>query len=180
LGIEILCISSAEVGGNLGIVMFGFTTVGIVSSYLLVYGLSGFVTFAALFGRYKRMSTHNRDCSCCSVLESNSNKSFFWGVKTILRDFVYGIANILKFKGGKKMKGVFKTWLTIFLAGESICIFTVVTIDLLLYQYSLILSIPISILAGAMAVAAPLAFRETNQEVVILRLSRSSKGLSSP
>lgn len=48
LGIETLCVASAEIGGIMGFYFFGFSALGIVMSYMLAYGLAGFVTFASI------------------------------------------------------------------------------------------------------------------------------------
>ena len=52
LGIEILCISAAEIGENLGLYIFGFNIVGIPIAYALGYMLAGLVTFVTILGRY--------------------------------------------------------------------------------------------------------------------------------
>jgi hypothetical protein len=42
---------------------------------------------------------------------------------------------------------------------ESACILTAETVDLVFYQYSLLLSVPLALLAGAFVVVAPQAFK---------------------
>ncbi len=44
---------------------------------------------------------------------------------------------------------------------ESICILTAETVDLIFYLYSIMLSIPLALLAGAFTVVAPEAYRKT-------------------
>ena len=50
LGIEILCIMSAEIGENIGLYTFGFNLHGIVIAYVLGYALAGFSTFMTILG----------------------------------------------------------------------------------------------------------------------------------
>ena len=51
LGIEILCISAAEIGENTGLYLFGFNPSGIVTVYVMGYALAGFTTFITILGR---------------------------------------------------------------------------------------------------------------------------------
>jgi hypothetical protein len=52
LGIEILCITAAEIGENTALYLFGFNWIGIPIAYSMGYGLAGFVTFIMILGRY--------------------------------------------------------------------------------------------------------------------------------
>jgi hypothetical protein len=52
LGLKILCIAAAEIGGNTALYLFGFNWTGIPIAYLMGYGLAGFVTFIMILGRY--------------------------------------------------------------------------------------------------------------------------------
>jgi hypothetical protein len=52
----------------------------------------------------------------------------------------------------------------ILVTAESACILTAETVDLLLYKHSMILSIPIALLAGAFAVVVPEAYKKTRKE----------------
>jgi hypothetical protein len=54
-----------------------------------------------------------------------------------------------------------KTSLFILITAESVCILTAETIDLIFYKYSIILSVPMALLAGAFTVAATEAYRKT-------------------
>jgi hypothetical protein len=42
-----------------------------------------------------------------------------------------------------------------------VCILTAETVDLIFYKYSILLSIPMALLAGAFAVVVPEAYRKT-------------------
>ena len=59
------------------------------------------------------------------------------------------------------MKTILKTSLVILITAESACILTAETVDLIFYKYSVALSIPLALLAGAFTVVAPEAYRKT-------------------
>ena len=48
IGIEILCISAAEIGENTGLYLFGFNPSGIAVAYVMGYALAGFTTFITI------------------------------------------------------------------------------------------------------------------------------------
>ena len=52
LGIEILCIISAEIGENIGLSIFGFNLLGIVIAYSFGFAIAGFSTFMTILGRW--------------------------------------------------------------------------------------------------------------------------------
>jgi hypothetical protein len=95
LGIEILCIAAAETGENTGLYLFGFNPVGIAIAYAMGYALAGFTTFITILGRYNlnlNSSKQKQDaCSCCSVLEQNSNKGFIPNLTITFRNFAVGL-----------------------------------------------------------------------------------------
>jgi hypothetical protein len=47
----------------------------------------------------------------------------------------------------------------ILVTAESACILTAETVDLIFYQYSILLAVPLALLAGAFTVVAPEAYR---------------------
>lgn len=153
LGIEILCIASAEVGENLGLYAFGFNPVGIAAAYAAGYALAGFTTFLTILGR----GNHG---SCCSVLEHESS-GFLSGLKGTLTDFASGIRKIAVLHKQPNLKGLLKSSLIILVTAESACIITAETVDLLLYQYSVLLSIPLALIAGAFAIVVPQAVKKS-------------------
>jgi hypothetical protein len=55
---------------------------------------------------------------------------------------------------------ILKTSVVILITAESACILTAETVDLIFYQYSILLSIPMALLAGAFTVVAPEAYRK--------------------
>ena len=52
LGIEILCISAAEIGENSAFYFFGYHLQGIILGYIMGYAAAGFTTFMTILGRY--------------------------------------------------------------------------------------------------------------------------------
>ena len=176
LGIEILCIAAAEMGENSGLYLFGFNPLGIVIAYAMGYALAGFTTFATILGRYNYGSSNKTMCSCCSVLEQDSQKGFISNLKTTFRNFVVGIKKLPYLYKQQNLKIILKTSLVILITAESVCILTAETVDLIFYKYSILLSIPMALLAGAFAVVVPEAYRKTR---TIRSDSPESKGFIS-
>ncbi len=149
LGIEILCILSAEIGQNASFILFGFKTpFAITISYVLGYGLAGFTTFATILGRYNLDSVID---SCCSVLEYDKN-GFVSNIKTTFRNFAIGIEKIPKISQMSDYKKILKTSLYVLVTSESICIITAETVNLEFFRHALWLSIPLSLFTGALAI----------------------------
>jgi hypothetical protein len=159
LGIEILCIAAAEIGENTGLYLFGFNMVGIPIAYAMGYALAGFTTFATILGRYNYGSNDKID-SCCSVLEQGVGWGFIFNLKTTFRNFASGIAKLQQLHRQPNLKYVLKTSTYVLATAESACILTAETVDLIFYQYSILLSIPLALLAGAFTVVAPEAYRK--------------------
>jgi len=166
LGIEILCIAAAEIGENTGLYIFGFNAGGIAIAYVMGYALAGFVTFVTILGRYGNHSHNGKGesiegiDSCCSVLEQDSNQRFIPNLKTTFANFVSGFKRLFRIRSQKGMKIILKSSLFILLTAESVCILTAETVDLIFYQYSILLSVPLALLAGAFTVVAPAAYRK--------------------
>jgi hypothetical protein len=161
LGIEILCIAAAEIGENTGLYLFGFNLVGIPIAYAMGYALAGFTTFATILGRYNYYGSSKKKIdSCCSVLEQGAGSGFLSNLKTTLRNFVVGIAVMPQLYKQPNLKYIMNTSLYILITAESACILTAETVDLIFYQYSILLSIPLALLAGAFAVVAPEAYKK--------------------
>jgi hypothetical protein len=159
LGIEILCIAAAEIGENTGLYLFGFNLVGIPIAYAMGYALAGFTTFAAILGRYNYSSDHSAKIdSCCSVLEQGPG--FIPNLKTIFKNFVIGITKLLHLHKQPNLKFILRSSAHILVTAESACILTAETVDLMFYQYSILLAVPLALLAGAFAVVAPEAHRK--------------------
>jgi len=156
LGIEILCISAAEIGENLGLYMFGFNIVGIPIAYALGYMLAGLVTFVTILGRY---DYDEKIDSCCSVLGQNAHKGFVVNLQSTFKNFVDGCKKITKLHKQKNIKPILKSSLYILITAESACIPTAETVGIVFYQYSIFLSVPLALLVGAFTVVAPQAYK---------------------
>jgi hypothetical protein len=148
LGIEILCIAAAEIGENSGLYMFGFNPMGIAIAYMMGYALAGFTTFVTILGRYNY--SPDQICSCCSVLEQDSKKGFLTNLKTTFKNFVTGIKKLPYLYKQPNLKNILKTSVVILITAESACILTAETVDLLFYNYSILLAAPLALLAGAL------------------------------
>jgi len=163
LGIEILCIAAAEIGENSALYLFGFNPSGIAIAYILGYALAGFTTFATVLGRYNYGSPNQNMCSCCSVLEQDSRKGFVSNLKTTFKNFAVGIKKLPYLYKQNNQKTILKTSVVILVTAESVCILTAETVDLIFYKYSILLSIPLALLAGAFTVVVPEAYRKTRK-----------------
>jgi hypothetical protein len=161
LGIEILCIAAAEIGENSALYLFGFNPSGIAIAYSLGYALACFTTFATILGRYDYGSPNRTMCSCCSVLEQANQKGFVSNLKTTFKNFAFGIKKLPYLYKQQNLKTILKTSLVILITAESVCIITAETVDLIFYKYSILLSVPLALLAGAFTVVAPEAYRKT-------------------
>ena len=150
----------AEIGENTALYLFGFNSSGIAIAYSLGYALAGFTTFATILGRYNYGSSNQNMCSCCSVLEQDSKNGFISNLKTTLKNFAVGIKKLPYLYRQQNLKSILKTSLIILITAESVCILTAETVDLIFYKYSILLSVPLALLAGAFTVVAPEAYRK--------------------
>jgi hypothetical protein len=149
--------------------LFGFNLVGIISiAYAMGFALAGFTTFAAILCRYNYYGSNNDkiDSCCSSVLEQGAGSGFSPNVKTAFRNFVIGITKLPYLHRQPNLKYVLKTSAYILVTAESGCILTAETVDLVFYQYSTLLSIPLVLLAGAFTIVAPEAYRKIKQKAV--------------
>jgi hypothetical protein len=162
LGIEILCIGAAEIGENIGLYMFGFNPLGIIIAYVMGYTLAGFTTFVTILGRYNYSSDQN--CSCCLVLEQDSRKGFITNLKTTFANFVIGFKKLPYLHNQPEVRNILKMSLVILITAESACILTAETVDIVFYNYSIFLSVPLALIAGAFAVVVPKAYRKSKSD----------------
>lgn len=166
LGIEILCIAAAEIGENTGLYLFGFNAGGIVIAYVMGYALAGFTTFVTILGRYgnahqsENRTTVREIDSCCSVLEQDSTRGFAPNLKTTFTNFAVGLKRLLSIHNQRGLKTILKSSLFILITAESACILTAETVGVVFYQYSVFLSVPLALLAGAFTVVAPAAYHK--------------------
>ena len=158
LAIEVLCICAAEIGQNSSFVIFGYKTfLGITLGYVLGYGLAAFTTFATILGR----STYTeRMCSCCPVLEQDSN-GFIPTLLTTFKNCSVGIKKMTQLYKQPNLKTILWSSIVILITAETACILTAETIDLIFYRHSL--SIPLSLFLGALAVVIPEAYKSKNR-----------------
>jgi hypothetical protein len=156
LGIEILCISFAELGENAGLYIFGFNPAGIAIAYAMGYALAGAATFLTILGRHGS----GEMCSCCSVLEHGDRKGFYPNFAGTMRDFASGLKKLPGLHRQPELRSILRTSAVILVTAESACILVAETVGLVLYQYSILLSVPLALLAGAFAVVAPQAYKK--------------------
>ncbi len=150
LGIEILCIISAEIGENIGLSIFGFNLLGIFIAYFLGFAIAGFSTFMTILGRWDFDDNGNikKTHGCCSFLEGNSSKGFLFNLKFTFLNFGKGLTQFIHHRNNPQMKSILKTSIVILITAESACILTAETVTLVFYQYSMFLAIPLALLIG--------------------------------
>jgi hypothetical protein len=161
LGIEILCISAAVIGENSALYFFGYNLQGIFFGYVMGYAAAGFATFMTILGRYNLSA---RIDSCCSVLEHQANKGFVANLIITFKNFGLGISKLFSLRRQSKIKHILKKSLIILFTAETVCILTAETVDLAFYNYSLLLSIPLALLAGTLAVASQEAYKKIKMQ----------------
>ena len=159
IGIEILCISAAEIGENSAFYFFGYHLQGIILGYIMGYAAAGFTTFMTILGRYDLRNTKIE--SCCSVLEQQSNKGFLPNLITTFKNFGIGVSKLTSLHRQSNIKYILKTSFIILVTAETACILTAETVDLIFYKQSILLSIPLALLAGSLAVVIPEAYKKT-------------------
>jgi hypothetical protein len=157
LGIEILCISAAVIGENSALYFFGYDLQGIVFGYVMGYAAAGFATFMTILGRY---NLNGKIDSCCSVLEQQSNKGFVTNLVLTFKNFGSGISKMFSLWRQSNIKYILKTSLIILFTAETVCILTAETVDLVFYNYSLLLSIPLALLNGTFTVVSQEAYKK--------------------
>jgi hypothetical protein len=162
LGIEILCITAAEIGENTGLYIFGLNPIGISIAFAMGYSFAGFTTFVAILGRY---NNNEKIDSCCSVLEHNAQKGFLINLISTFKDFAIGLKRIPKLYRLQNRNQILKSSAYILVTAESACILTAEVVDLILYKHSFLLGVSLALVAGAFAVAAPQAYKMINHQI---------------
>ena len=119
---------------------------------------AGFTTFMTILGRYDLRNT--RIDSCCSVLEQVSNKGFLPNLVITFKNFGIGISKLFYLHRQSNIRHILKTSLLILVTAETACILTAETVDLIFYKQSMLLSIPLALLAGTLAVVIPEAYKK--------------------
>ena len=149
LGIEIICILSSITGESLGFYLFGFNIVGIIYAYSLGFLVAGFTIFLVILGRYREHQYFNL---CC-----HDNNQFLLGFKsnfiTTFKHFKNGWYSLSLLFYNENRNKLLKRALYLLLTAESICVITAQTVDLLFYNYSVFLSIPIALIVGSLVIS---------------------------
>ena len=176
-GIEVLCVASAEIGGILGLWYWGFNAFGITMAYVLAYALAGFTTFASILGRSAHSSDENAIlCGCASMVADhdhpNSKTGFGAGIKQTFVNFAVGLTMMTRLHRKNNAKRAIRTSLIVLLSAESGCIIAAATVDIMLYQYSIFLSIPSALAAGTLTVASIAAYRSVKGQRSIEHANR--------
>jgi hypothetical protein len=159
LGIEILCITAAEIGENTGLYLLGFNHIGVPIAYAMGYCLATFTTFVTILGRYRYTSEDKID-SCCSVLEQDDSTGFLSSIMTTFKNFGLGLRKMKELPQQPNLREILKSSLIILITAETICIITAETVDLLFYKQAFYLSIPLALLAGAFTIVIPQAYKK--------------------
>ncbi|TSA18960.1 MAG: hypothetical protein D4R72_00760 [Nitrosopumilales archaeon] len=161
LGIEILCIMSAEIGENTGFFLFGYQRIdGIAIGFILGYALAGFSTFATILGRY---NLDNVMEGCCSALDCKDRK-FIPSLKTTFRNFAIGVTKMPYLYRQPYAKQILKTSLYVLVVSESFCILTALIVDFIFYRHSLWLSIPLALFVGTFTITALESYKKIRSE----------------
>lgn len=151
LGIEILCIASAEIGENTGFFLFGYQRIdGISIGFILGYAFAGFSTFATILGRY---NLDNVMEGCCSALDCKDRK-FISSLEATFRNFAVGITKMPYLYRQPYAKKILKTTVYVLVVSESLCILTALIVDFIFYRHSLWLSIPLALFIGTFTITA--------------------------
>ncbi|MBA3749688.1 MAG: hypothetical protein H0X03_02095 [Nitrosopumilus sp.] len=167
LGIEILCIISAEIGENIGLYIFGFNIPGIAVSYALGFSLAGFSTFMAILGRYDFNNNSTGKITvdgCCSFLEENADKGFLFNMFSTFLNFKRGFKQFINKRKDPGMKNIIKGSITILITAESACILTAETVVLILYNYSALLAVPLALIIGTFTLATVESYRKVKNK----------------
>ncbi|SRR5690348_16956452 len=169
LGIEILCIMSAEIGENTGFFLFGYQRIdGISIGFILGYALAGFSTFATILGRY---NLDNVMEGCCSALDCN-DKKFFQSLKITFRNFAIGVIKIPYLYKQPHATQILKNSVYVLIVSESLCILTALTIDFIFYRHSLWLSIPLALFVGTFTITALESYKKIRSKSTLVNLKR--------
>jgi len=168
MGIEILCITAAEIGLNIGLFLFGYHAVGIGLSYITGYSFAGFTTFVTILGRTK---PGQRIDSCCSVLEQQADKGFASNLILTFRNFGSGLLRLYHLSKYPDLKGIIKTSIIILITAESACILTAETADLIFYKQSVVLSSILGLFVGSFTVVGIEAYKKIRSSAIDLKFN---------
>ena len=91
------------------------------------------------------------------------NKGFLPNLLITFKNFGLGIYKLSSLHRQSNIKRILKTSLIILVTAETACILTAETVDLIFYKQSMLLSIPLALLAGSLAVVLPEAYKKTKK-----------------
>jgi hypothetical protein len=168
MGIEILCITAAEIGLNIGLFFFGYHAIGIALSYMTGYSLAAFATFITILGRTR---PGQKIDSCCSVLEQQADKGFGSNLILTIRNFGSGLSILFHLSEYADLKDIIKTSIIILITAESACILTAETVDLIFYKKSVFLSSIFGLFVGSFTVVAIEAYKKIRIGVTNLKFN---------
>ncbi len=170
LGIEIICILSSITGESLGFYLFGFNVVGIIYAYSLGFIVAGFTIFLVILGRYREHQSFNL---CC-----HDNNQFLLGFKSnfiiTFKHFKNGWYSLSLLFYNKNKNKLLKRALYLLLTAESICVITAQTIDLLFYNYSVFLSIPLALIVGSLVISIQQAEEMKKNKIHVVNKYRNN------
>ena len=168
LGIEIICILSSITRESLGFYLFGFNVLGIIYAYSLGFIVAGFTIFLVILGRYREHQSFNL---CC-----HDNNQFLLGFKsnfiTTFKHFKNGWYSLPLLFYNKNKNKLLKRALYLLLTAESICVITAQTIDLLFYNYSVFLSIPLALIVGSLVISIQQAEEMKKNKIYIINQNK--------
>ena len=96
-------------------------------------------------------------------LSSNQTKDFFLILLLLSKISVLEFPSYSPFIRQPNIKHILKTSLIILVTAETACILTAETVDLIFYKQSMLLSIPLALLAGTLVVVLPEAYKKTRK-----------------
>jgi hypothetical protein len=118
------------------------------------YALVGAATFVIILGR------GGGDLMGCCSIEHRHREGFVPNLAGTLRDFAAGAKRLARLHREPELKSILKASIVILVTAELACILVAETVNLVLYQYSVLLSIPLALVVGAFAIVAPAAYRK--------------------
>lgn len=110
----------AELGGNAGFYIFGYSVSDAAIAYAMGYGFAGFATFLNIHGRSKGAMC--KDSCCCSILESAERKGLLPNLYGTLYDFAAGAKKLVHLHSQPNLGSTLKSSLIILVTAESACI----------------------------------------------------------
>jgi len=96
----------------------------------------------------------------CSTLENAVRKGFWPIFRRTLHDFAAGAKMLACIDREKSLKAAPKSGLVFLVTAESACILVAESAGLALYQYSMLLAVPLALLAGTSVIGEQQAFKK--------------------